>query len=325
MDIKKYLIEQQPIVYKILINSFSKNKTSHAYIINGPKGSPVKEIAMFMAKSFVCQNKDKNNLACCECINCNKIENMGYADFKYYEGDELKADATSNLQDEFSKSSIEQENVKIYIINQIEKAPIPSLNKLLKFIEEPTSNIKAIFTSNSTDAILKTIVSRCQIINLREFKVEDLVSYLLENEVSKEDAYLLARISNDSSKNLEIVKDDKYQIIKDILKNSLDYLQKKDDYFIVYFQIDALKKLTDKADIELFLDMLEACLLEALIKKDDNEYELKFFTEEITNIAKSFTRIDTMIEDITKAKLDLISNANKNLVFDKLLINLLRR
>ena len=71
--------------------------------------------------------------------------------------------------------------------------------------------------------------------------------------------------------------------------------------------------------------MLEVCLLEAIIKKEDPQHVSYFFDELINKISKNYSHIDYMIDDITKAKIDLLSNANKNLVFDKLLINLLRR
>lgn len=322
---KKYLEEKQPIVFQVLKNSFKNNKTSHAYIISGSKGSPVLETAMFMAKSFICQNKDENSLACEECINCQKIENQTYADFKVINGEQLKTDVTLSIQEEFNKSAIEPENVKIYIIHLIEKAPISSLNKLLKFIEEPDSNIKAIFTSNSVSSILPTIVSRCQVITLREFMMKDLVNYLKENDVEDEDAYLISRISNNAEKNLQLVKDESFETIKNVLKESLTYLANKRDYFIVYFQIDGIKQFKNNDEIDLFLDMLEICLMEAIIKKEDKTHISYFFDDLISMISNKYEHIDQMINDITKAKIDLLSNANKNLVFDKLLINLLRR
>lgn len=325
MDIKQYLKEKQPVVFQVIKNSFKNNKTSHAYIINGSKGSPVLETAMFMAKSFVCQNKDDDNLACENCLNCDKIERAIYADFKLINGQELKAAAILNIQDEFNKSPIEKEGIKIYIIHLIEKAPIDSLNKLLKFIEEPNSNIVAIFTSNSTSSILPTIVSRCQVISLKEFMIKDLVDYLMQNNVSSEDAWLISKISNNSEKNLEVVNSEKYVLTKDILSHSLEYLADKNNHFIVYVELEALKQLVDIDAVDLYLDMLEQCLLEAIIKQEDNSYQSKFFDELITKIANQYQNIDQMIGDITSAKIDLLSNANKALVFDKMLIQILGR
>ena len=65
--------------------------------------------------------------------------------------------------------------------------------------------------------------------------------------------------------------------------------------------------------------------MEAIIKKEDNDYVPHFYEAKINKIATNYQHIDHMINDITSAKIDLHSNANKNLVFDKLLINLLRR
>jgi DNA polymerase-3 subunit delta' len=325
MKTKEYLINKQHIVYQVLKNSFKNKKTSHAYIISGSKGSPILDTAIFLAQSLVCLNKDENNLACEECINCQKIKNNAYVDYKLIEGVDLKNDVTLAIQDDFNKSSVENEDIKIYIINLIEKAPVASLNKLLKFIEEPNSNIVAIFTSNSVDSILQTIVSRCQTITLKEFMVSDLIEYLVNNNVSYEDAWLISKISNNAEKNLDLVNDVAFNVVKNQLANSLKHLGNKNDYFIVDFLVEGMKNLTENSSIELFLDMLEVCLLEAIIKQEDKEHKSVIFDEQISKISEKYQHIDHMIDDITKAKIDLLSNANKNLVFDKLLINLLRR
>lgn len=325
MKTKEYLINKQHIVYQVLKNSFKNKKTSHAYIISGSKGSPILDTAIFLAQSLVCLNKDENNLACEECINCQKIKNNAYVDYKLIEGVDLKNDVTLAIQDDFNKSSVENEDIKIYIINLIEKAPVASLNKLLKFIEEPNSNIVAIFTSNSVDSILQTIVSRCQTITLKEFMVSDLIEYLDNNNVSYEDAWLISKISNNAEKNLDLVNDVTFNVVKNQLANSLKHLGNKNDYFIVDFLVEGMKNLTENSSIELFLDMLEVCLLEAIIKQEDKEHKSVIFDEHISKISEKYQHIDHMIDDITKAKIDLLSNANKNLVFDKLLINLLRR
>ena len=118
---KNYLKEKQHIVFQVLKNSFKREKTSHAYIISGSKGSPILDTAIFMAQSLVCLNKDENNLACEECINCQKIKNNGYADFKMFSGDQLKTDVTLSIQEEFNKSAIENENVKVYLDESLKR------------------------------------------------------------------------------------------------------------------------------------------------------------------------------------------------------------
>lgn len=325
MEIKSYLKEKQEVVYKTLKNSFKNNKTSHAYLISGAKGLPILQVAIFMAKSLICNHKDEDGFACLNCIHCKKVDDNSYADLKIISGEQLKTNEVMSLQEEFNKSPLEDGNVKVYIIDLIERAPIASLNKLLKFIEEPSSNIVALFTTNSVDSILQTIVSRCQIIKLKELYSDDLVNYLISSSFARDDAYLIAKVSNDIEKSVNILNDPKYKDIKQLLNESLNYLKDKNDNFIINFQIKGFKILTTNDEYELFLDMLEACIMQALIKKEDSEYKLNFFNEEILKISKTYNHFDYMINDITNAKIDLVSNANKNLVFDKLLINLLRR
>lgn len=325
MEIKSYLKEKQEVVYKTLKNSFKNNKTSHAYLISGAKGLPILQVAIFMAKSLICNHKDEDGFACLNCIHCKKVDDNSYADLKIISGEQLKTNEVMSLQEEFNKSPLEDGNVKVYIIDLIERAPIASLNKLLKFIEEPSSNIVALFTTNSVDSILQTIVSRCQIIKLKELYSDDLVNYLISSSFARDDAYLIAKVSNDIEKSVNILNDPKYKDIKQLLKESLNYLKDKNDNFIINFQIKGFKILTTNDEYELFLDMLEACIMQSLIKKEDSEYKLNFFNEEILKISKAYNHFDYMINDITNAKIDLVSNANKNLVFDKLLINLLRR
>lgn len=325
MEIKSYLKEKQEVVYKTLKNSFKNNKTSHAYLISGAKGLPILQVAIFMAKSLICNHKDEDGFACLNCIHCKKVDDNSYADLKIISGEQLKTNEVMSLQEEFNKSPLEDGNVKVYIIDLIERVPIASLNKLLKFIEEPSSNIVALFTTNSVDSILQTIVSRCQIIKLKELYSDDLVNYLISSSFARDDAYLIAKVSNDIEKSVNILNDPKYKDIKQLLNESLNYLKDKNDNFIINFQIKGFKILTTNDEYELFLDMLEACIMQALIKKEDSEYKLNFFNEEILKISKTYNHFDYMINDITNAKIDLVSNANKNLVFDKLLINLLRR
>ena len=52
MQVKDMLKESQPVVYRILENGFKNKKTSHAYLISGEKGMPVRQTAIFLAQSF---------------------------------------------------------------------------------------------------------------------------------------------------------------------------------------------------------------------------------------------------------------------------------
>lgn len=323
-NIKKYLEENQPIVYKIINNTFKNKKNTHAYIINGSKGAPLLSVAQFIAQSLICENHHEDNLACLECLNCKRIENETYADCLYYHGEDLKKDQVLFIQREFNKSAIENANVQIYIISEIEKAPVASLNKLLKFIEEPQANIVAIFTTHSLSSILPTIISRCQVITLKQFSFHDLKTQMINScpNSSIDDINLICKVSNDLERNIKIINDENFPLLKEILIESLKFISNKSDMYIVYMDTQGLSKLQEMNYSDMYLDMLEATFMEALIKKSNDDEET-FLEPYISNLAKSRKNLDKKIIDIMIAKQELLSNSNVQLLYDKLFIKLL--
>ena len=319
--IKEYLKNTQPIVYQTLKNAFINHKTTHAYLINGTKGSFVLPIAEFLAQSFICQQTTVDGLACEDCIDCIKIKEKNFVDYIFINGEDLKNDQVLNIQKEFNKSAIEKQNIKIYVISLIEKAPVASLNKLLKFIEEPSSLIIAIFTTHSLSSILPTITSRCQIITLKQFSHQEIVDQMLQNHSLLEDAHLLACVSNDIQSNLEIVQSEEYEEVKKMIQESLVYLANNKDNYIFYMQTEGFSKLDKNNQIDFYLDLLEACFFETMVSYH-NQKEPRFFKKEIQNLQFLNEKIEHKIKAIMIAKQELLSNANKQLVLDKLLITL---
>ena len=75
----------------------------------------------------------------------------------------IKADEIENLKDKYKTKSINN-NKRIYVIDDSEKLNDFASNKMLKFLEEPEEDIVAIFLTENKNNLLKTIVSRCQLI-----------------------------------------------------------------------------------------------------------------------------------------------------------------
>lgn len=79
--------------------------------------------------------------------------------------------------------------IKIYVIKDSENLSIESSNALLKSIEEAKSYVILIFTTNNSHSLLKTIRSRCQIINFKsqvenEYVDREKLSYILSEIIS---------------------------------------------------------------------------------------------------------------------------------------------
>jgi DNA polymerase-3 subunit delta' len=113
------------------------------------------------------------------------------------EGEEgtLKIDQMRTLRHEAALSPLEG-RWKVYIVRQMEQATAEASNCLLKTLEEPPPNVILLLTAYEAEALLPTIVSRCQVLHLRPLATETVQSALQERwGVDAERAELLARLS----------------------------------------------------------------------------------------------------------------------------------
>lgn len=75
------------------------------------------------------------------------------------------------------------------LIKDVDKATLPALNAFLKTLEEPQENVVFILTARSEYKVLPTILSRCQIIRIRnkelEIKNRDLIDKFLISSIGE--------------------------------------------------------------------------------------------------------------------------------------------
>jgi DNA polymerase-3 subunit delta' len=259
------LIKQtQSIVYQTLVNAFSSNKINHAFLLSGLKGSPIKESAIYVAQSLVCENPTP--LACEECLSCLRIANQSYADFIYIDGElgTIKKEEIENLQSSFSKSGVEAKGLKIYIINQLEKATASATNSLLKFLEEPYDDVIGILTTQNQSQILDTIISRSQVLRIKSYSKEYLVTELLNSGVNQEDVNILVSKYSDINQILEVMNNTDYPAIKTLAIETFMVLVNEPDS-LNFFAINQLNpKIADKKSVVLFLDLLETLITDVV-------------------------------------------------------------
>jgi DNA polymerase-3 subunit delta' len=259
------LIKQtQSIVYQTLVNAFSSNKINHAFLLSGLKGSPIKESAIYVAQSLVCENPKP--LACEECLSCLRIANQSYADFIYIDGElgTIKKEEIENLQSSFSKSGVEAKGLKIYIINQLEKATASATNSLLKFLEEPYDDVVGILTTQNQSQILETIISRSQVLRIKTYSKDYLVAELLNSGISQEDVNILVSKYSDINQILEVMNNTDYPTIKALVIETFEMMVNQPDS-LNFFAISQINpKIADKKSVVLFLDLLETLITDVV-------------------------------------------------------------
>jgi DNA polymerase-3 subunit delta' len=88
---------------------------------------------------------------------------------------------------------------KVFFIQEFHNANATFANKLLKTLEEPPDHVLLLLSAHDRESILPTIVSRCQVMELRPLTAAEVENALLQKwKASAEQATLLARLAKGS-------------------------------------------------------------------------------------------------------------------------------
>lgn len=313
MEIVEYLEKNQQIPYKIFKNTLLKRNFFHAYLLSGTNGTPLLDIAKFLAKSMLCKNGTP--FCCNSCNTCKRIDSNHYGDLEIIDGSKgsILKDEITDLVETFSLTSTEKEGSKIYIIHLIENMNIESTNALLKFLEEPPKNTYAILTTLNKFRILPTILSRCEIINFSLLNQKELIEESLKEKVPLDDAEILSFFYNDPLYIKEISNNDEYKESKDDLLLLLNKISNKDS---IRFLTESLiiPKLKKKEEIRYFLDNLVIFFKESLKFKVNKNTILTSYVNILKDIINNVSNLDGAILKLMNARNELNYNLNVSLL-----------
>ena len=318
---KEYFKEHQKVAYSTLLNCKKNNKFPQAILLNGHKDTPLLEIAKHIAKSIVCDFEEP----CEECLNCLRIENESYTDLIIVDGSEhsIKKGQIEEVQERFSMSALEEKGCKIYIINKIENATTEAVNSLLKFLEEPTSDIYAIITTANINNVLSTIISRCMNIRLKKSSKHQLVVEATKKNIPLEDALILSSFQGSVDSIIDAYENSSYLSIKDVLIELLEQMNEGEE--LLYFsQLEISDILKDKNDFLMFLELLELSFLDIMNYKNNSEITYKEHEELIENLSNKLDKIQDKLNTIMLFKGCAMLNANVKLLLDSLIIKIER-
>lgn len=214
-------IKNQPILNKILNNINNNGNNVQAYILSGNDKENLINYAILFSKVLICPHKYKKG--CSECNICNRIDKENFGELKIINpvNKIIKKEAILELKNEFKTKSIEGKN-EVYIINDAEALNGAASNTILKFLEEPDSNIVAIFTTTNLDSVIKTIVSRCQVIKINNFQKKIGIDFI--KKLTKFDEETIYKVIDF----IKIIEKSSEDAIINAKKSFLDYFSTKE-------------------------------------------------------------------------------------------------
>lgn len=166
------VVGQQAII-QTLKNAKAKDRIAHAYLFCGPRGTGKTSIAKIFARMLNCTSTDETQ-PCGHCENCKIALEGSHPDI-------IEIDAASNNGVDEVRNLIDrvkyapmQGQYKIYIIDEAHMMTKGAFNALLKTIEEPPKHIIFIFATTEPNALLPTIISRCQRFDFTKVSMIDI-------------------------------------------------------------------------------------------------------------------------------------------------------
>lgn len=313
--LKEELKQNQPLFFRIIFNEFKNNKIPHAFLLNGKN---ISQALLFLKMSLICEDI----VACEKCIDCQKIKNHQYADIIEFDGHQeiIKKGHIENIQETFKKSSLEGKG-KIYVIENIENSTKEAMNALLKMLEEPIDGIYAIFTTQNINKVLPTIISRCQVIDIKDKNKLNMYNELISKGFSEEKANLLVHLYHDENQIEQLDEENFDNLVIEVLNFVEDLFLHKEN-LIINTQIHLMKDHNNKDDIKLFLNMLVIALKDMFHVKHNEDIVF-------VNHVELFQSFEYDNDDLIK-KIELIletlnlidTNANLPLLMDSMMYRL---
>ena len=159
----------QQAAWDQLVKTRNNKHLSHALLISGASGTGKYAFATALVNSLLCESQLDDYQACGKCKSCKVHQADAHPD---YQEVILASDKTQIVVDQirsltgFLHKSRSYNGYRVVFISPAESLNINAANSLLKSLEEPADNSVIILLTSQSSALLPTIRSRCQQLQL---------------------------------------------------------------------------------------------------------------------------------------------------------------
>lgn len=211
----------------------------------------------------------------------------------------------------------------VVIMTGIENMRKEAANAFLKLLEEPSDDLIFLLTTNHTEALLPTIISRCQHIQLSSLKTKEIEQALINQDgIPKKDAAYLSRVSGG---NYAMTRFFDIATLKETREEVIDYLRysyTQDATEIIEISQDWQSQQNLEGQIAV-LNVLEVFLRDLLVYRATNNKALLTNADQLSVIKKfcntlNEARLQDMISQVNDCKPMIYQNVQPKLIFTAL-------
>lgn len=208
----------------------------------------------------------------------------------------------------------------VIIMTGIESMKKETANAFLKLLEEPSEDLMFLLTTDHTEALLPTIISRCQHIQLSPLKTTEIEQALIEqDELPEKEASYLARVSGG---NYAMTRFFDVKALKETREAIIEYLR----YSYVQDAVNITQTAQDwqsQQNLEgqiAILNVMEVFLRDLLVYRSTQKKELVTNADQIEVIRKfcetlGEARLEEMIAQVNECKPMIYQNVQPKLIF----------
>ena len=303
-------------IIQYIQNAVEQDKVSHAYILNGAKGSGKKMIAKLFAMTLQCETSQSE-----PCGNQPDIITIQHEKPGSISVDDIREQLNGDIMIKPYSN-----RYKIYIIPEADLLTVQAQNALLKTIEEPPEYAIIFLLTENADRLLPTIRSRCVMLKLRNIKDTLIKKYLMEQlHVPDYQADICAAFAQGNmGRAIMLATSEHFNEIKEEAVQLLKYINEMELNEIV----SAIKEINKyKLEVTDYLDLITVWYRDVLLYKATKEAGKVVFSDQLTYIKEkasksSYEGIEIILDSIEKAKTRLKANVNFDLVMELLLLTI---
>jgi DNA polymerase-3 subunit delta' len=211
----------------------------------------------------------------------------------------------------------------VVIMTGIESMKKEAANAFLKLLEEPSEDLMFLLTTDHTEALLPTIISRCQHIQMSPLKTQQIEQALIQQDgLPEDDASYLARVSGG---NYAMTRFFDVGTLKKTREKIIEYLR----YAYMLDAVSITETAQDWQSSEnlegqiAILNVMEVFLRDLLVYRSTENKKLITNADQLEVIKKfcetlSEARLEDMIAQVNNCKPMVYRNVQPKLIFTAL-------
>ena len=316
-------------IIRYIQSAVQADAVSHAYILNGERGSGKKLLANLFAMSLQCEDRDDDGDACGKCRSCKQALSGNHPDIIRVTHEKPNSISVDDVREQVNNDIVIKpygSRYKIYIIPDADLMTVQAQNALLKTIEEPPEYAVIMLLTENAETLLPTIRSRCVMMKLRNIKDQLIRKYLMEQmQIPDYKADVCVAFAQGNMGKAIMLANSEY--FNEIKEEAVHLLRNIDEMTVPEL-MDAVKRcMAYKLEINDYLDIIAIWYRDVLIYKATKNVDRVVFSDQMKYIKErarrsSYEGIENILDALEKAKARMKANVSFELAMELLLLTI---